>query len=364
MSYPFDPRARPRLRDSIVVTTGPDGRLDLKSPYERIVLTFEVETWVPQVLALMDGSRTAGELAHTASPPVSSGDVEAVLDVLASEHLLAVSEKSADTSGRHSRQLRLFDDMISAGDSIEATTSDEAQSRLQSARVVVVGVGGAGSSVVQALAAAGVGSLDLIDADVVELSHLNRQVLFESDDIGSVKVQAAQRRLRRIDPSLRVTCWNLSVETATDLLAVVEGADLVVNCADQPTVTVASDVVAAACMEVAVPHIVGGAYGAVLGAPGVSIVPGETVCWFCVRAATADDDRPAVEVLRQAGPAGSIAPITGIVGNLTAWEAVRLLLGLRPTLTNSVRELDLATLEWHVRAITPRESCRCGRSSP
>jgi molybdopterin/thiamine biosynthesis adenylyltransferase len=364
MSDPFDPMARPRLRDSIVVTMGLDGRVDLKSPHERIVLTFDVETWVPRLLALMNGSRTAAELAAMTSPPVSTREVEAVVDVLAAERLLAVSARTEDTSGRHSRQLRLFDDMISAGDGIRATTSDEAQSLLRRARVVVVGVGGAGSVVVQALAAAGVGRLDLIDADAVELSNLNRQVLFESDDVGSVKVEAARRRVGRIDPSLHVRCWNLRVESATDLLAVVEGADLVVNCADHPTVTAASDVVAAACMEAAVPHIVGGAYGAVLGAPGVSVVPGETVCWFCVRAATADDDRAVVEVLREAGPAGSIAPITGIVGNLTAWEVVRLLLGLRPTLADAVRELDLTTLEWQVRAITPRESCRCGRSSP
>lgn len=360
MTERYEPGTRPRLRDSIVVAIGEDGRMQVRNPYERTVSTFDVEAWVPQVVSKMDGSKTAEELGWAVAPAVPRGDVEAIIDALAEERLLAVSAPSRDVTGRHSRQLRLFDDMLASGDLIDASTSDGAQSILRNSRVAVVGVGGAGSWVVQALASVGVGNLDVIDADVVEVSNLNRQVLFRLEDVGSIKVEAARRRVEQIDPSIRVTSRNRTIRTVAALREIIAGCDLVINCADHPTVTLASDIVAEACMAMGIPHIVGGAYGAVLGAPGVSVIPGETVCWFCVRATTADDDGGTqAQVIKSAGPAGSIAPIAGVVGSLTAWEAVRLLLGVSPTLSGSIRELDLSTLEWHVRAVQARESCRC-----
>jgi len=134
---------------------------------------------------------------------------------------------------------------------------------------------------------------------------------------------------------------------------------LVVSCADQPSVAHVSDVVAEASQAAGSTHIVGGAYGALLGAPGVSVIPGRTTCWLCIREATADDHGRAARVLKGSVPGGVVAPLAGIVGSLTAMEVLRLLLGLPPTLAGGIREIDLATHDSVWRAVPPRPECGC-----
>lgn len=357
--------ARPRLRDSIIVVQLADGRLQFRATYERVVSTFSVEPWVADLVPLLDGTRTPVQLAQTLSLR-DRGALEDVLEVLESERFLASEASSTDRATRHSRQLQLFDEMISADELSAVARGHDAstiQSRLTGACVVVVGVGGAGSWVVQSLAAAGVGRLVLIDPDVVELSNLNRQVLFDSGDIGRVKVDAAAERVAEIDADITVDVWRTRVDTAEQLATLLSGTDLVVSCADQPSVPVVADVVATASTAVAVPHIVGGAYGALLGVPGVTVLPGRTTCWSCIRAATADDHGRAARTLKGSSPGGSAAPLAGVVGNMTAWEALRILLGAPPALAGGVREVDLASFDSVWRPIPPRLECGCVPSS-
>jgi molybdopterin/thiamine biosynthesis adenylyltransferase len=352
---------RPRLRDSVIVVQLTDGRLQFRATYERVVSTFSVEPWVVDLVPLLDGTRTREELAHTLSVS-DEGALDDVLTVLESERFLAPETSPTDRAARHSRQLQLFDEMISADELTAVAPGHDAstiQSRLTCARVVVVGVGGAGSWVVQSLAAAGVGNLVLIDPDIVEPSNLNRQVLFDSGDIGRVKVDAAAERVAEIDARITVDVRRMRVDTSEQLAAQLSEADLVVSCADQPSVPVVADVVATACTAAGVPHIVGGAYGAQLGAPGVTVLPGRTTCWSCIRAATADDHGRAARTVKGSSPGGSVAPLAGVVGNMTAWEALRILLGAPPALTGGVREVDLATFDSVWRPIPPRDDCGC-----
>jgi molybdopterin/thiamine biosynthesis adenylyltransferase len=350
---------RVRLRDSVTVLSESSSRVQFRSTFEQTVTAFDVEPWVHAVLPLMDGTSTSAELADAVAG-VSRSDIDDLVDVLVSERLVTTHLLSTDTSGRHSRQLRLFDEVIAAGGGLEGLDASAVQDRLNSSSVLVVGVGGAGSWVVQALAHTGVGRLVLCDPDRVELSNLGRQVMFVADDVGRPKVEAAAERIRQIDDTIAVDHVIRHVSCSSDLDDLCEGVDLVVACADSPSVAEVADLVAEACAPRGIAHIVGGAYGSMLGAPGISVLPGRTTCWPCVRAATIDDHGGSeMTVLKGTRAGGTTASIAGAVGNLTALEAVRLLTGMRPALAGGIREIDLATYESSWRSVERQPTCPC-----
>jgi molybdopterin/thiamine biosynthesis adenylyltransferase len=209
------------------------------------------------------------------------------------------------------------------------------------------------------LASAGVGRLHIVDPDVVELSNLNRQALYSTADVGQAKVAAAAVRIADANDGAVVTGHRRSIQEVSDLSDLLEDADLVVSCGDDPDPFTLSDIVAESAQAAGVPHIVGGAYGGNIGSPGVTVIPGRSRCWQCIREATRDDHgRVSMTTVKgRTSAGGSIAPVAGMVGSMTAWEALRVLLGLPLGLANQVREMDLMSLEWRIREVARREDC-------
>ena len=325
----------PRIRDSILVFGSSPTRVQVRWTLERRVSVFDVEPWVRDLLRLLDGTRTVEELAQELRTTSTGEDIRSVLGVLTSEKIVTHAGRGWDDDERHSRQMRFFDELISAGEAPGRDAVD-LQERLRAATVVVLGVGGAGSWVVQALAHAGVGRLVLIDPDTVELSNLGRQVLFSTSDLGLPKVERGARRVRAIDPAITVRTRSCPIRGVRDLESCLEGVgdvSLMVSCADEPSVAEASDVVADFCTPRGITHVVGGAYGFALGSPGVTVMPGRTTCWSCVRAEVGEDHGgTGRDVIKGAGPVGTSAPVCGVVGNATALEIIRVLTGQSPLL--------------------------------
>ncbi|WP_309134841.1 ThiF family adenylyltransferase [Cellulomonas sp.] len=352
------PEARPQVRDSVVVLT--DGRrVQFRCLMELRVKEFTVPPFVVDLIPRLDGTRTVPELAAelAGSDGFTPGRLDDVLRTLRDEGLLRRAEVCAGDD-RHERQRRFLAELIDVHDELP-TSAAQLQARLTGATVAVVGVGGAGSWLLHSLALAGVGRLVLVDPDRVEVTNLNRQMLYGDGDVGAAKVDAAAAALRRVAPGVEVVGHPVHVERPGDLAPLVEGADLLVCCADRPSVSLASDLVATVAHATGTPHVVGGAYGANLGVPGTSVIPGRTVCWACVRQATADDHGTrALRPLKGRGAgSGSIGAVTAFVAAVMAWESLRLLLGVPPALADQVRELDVMTLEWRVRPVQGRPGC-------
>ena len=223
-----------------------------------------------------------------------------------------------------------------------------------------------GGSVLSALAAAGVGTLRLVDDDVVEASNLPRQLLFGPSDIGRPKLDVAADRLTAINPDIAVEPVARRVRCDRDVDDVVRTADLVINCADQPSVIDTCEWVSRACHRHGVPHIVGGAYAYQLGGIGIAVRPGVTACWQCFRAEIATDfDRHRAEpIAGRRGPGPAIAMVSGTVGNIVAWEALRILTGMPSVLYGRWAEIDLWTLETQFRPVRRRDDCARCASDP
>jgi molybdopterin/thiamine biosynthesis adenylyltransferase len=205
-----------------------------------------------------------------------------------------------------------------------------AQLALSEASVLVIGAGALGSPVALYLAGAGVGRIGLVDDDAVELSNLHRQPLHFTPDLGVAKAESGAAKLRFLNPDVIVEPYRMRVD-AENAGALIEGQDVVVDCSDSFATRYA---VNAACCAARVPLVEAG----VLGMAGMvmSIKPGRTACYRCAFPA-APVDAP------RCADAGVLGPAAGVVGSLQALEAMKLITGVAPALTDGFLHVDLAT---------------------
>jgi molybdopterin/thiamine biosynthesis adenylyltransferase len=225
------------------------------------------------------------------------------------------------------------------------------QNRLKNAKVAVVGAGGLGCPVATYLTLAGVGRIDIIDMDKLDLTNLNRQFLYDVGDIGKYKAELAAKRLSEINPEIEINgiVKMVTYENAFDLL---KGYDAVVDGTDNFPVRYA---VNDACAVNRVPLF----HGAVLMYEGraMSIIPKETACFRCVF-----PEAPPAGTIPTCREAGVIGSMTGIVGSIQALEAIRYLAGKEIALKNTLLVINADTMDFNKIRVTRREDCTaCGK---
>ena len=220
------------------------------------------------------------------------------------------------------------------------------QRRLRRARVLIVGLGGLGSPAALYLAAAGVGELGLVDFDRVQLSNLQRQVLFDTDAVGRPKAEVARERLARLNPEveLRAHTERLSRANALDL---VRSYDVVLDGSDNfPTRYLVND----ACVLAGRPDV----FGSVYRFEGqVSVFDGQRgPCYRCLF-----PEPPPPEAVPSCADGGVLGVLPGIVGTLQAAEALKLLLRVGTPLIGRLLLVDALDLRFRELALAKSESC-------
>lgn len=231
----------------------------------------------------------------------------------------------------------------------------EGQRRLAAARAVVVGVGATGGVAASILARAGIGSLRVIDRDIVEVSNLQRQILFDDEDAreGVPKAKAAERHLRAANPEVRVEGIVADV-VSSNIEALVDGADCILDGTDNfETRLLVNDVALARGL----PWI----YAGVINTYGhaMSIVPGRTACFRCYV-----PDLPGPGAVETCDTAGVLAPAVHAIGGLAAMEALKILSGQAAGIVEGLLTLDAWTGELRRIAIPRDPACRaCGRGA-
>ena len=221
--------------------------------------------------------------------------------------------------------------------------------KLRKAKVCVVGVGGIGNPVVTQLTAMGVGKLKIVDRDIIEISNLHRQHLYTENDIGRVKVEAAKERLEKINSSVEIEALPNSVTKYT-AESIVDGFDIVVDALDSIDARYALN---DACIKLNIPLIYAGALG-MLGSI-CTIIPNKTACLRCIFPALAEDDMPTCST------EGVHPSILYLVGGIQVSEAVKIILGEKPTLENKLLYVDLNDLSLEKVSVFRQEECpSCG----
>ena len=221
--------------------------------------------------------------------------------------------------------------------------------KLRKAKVCVVGVGGIGNPVVTQLTAMGVGKLKIVDRDIIEISNLHRQHLYTENDLGKVKVEAAKERLEKINSSVEIEALPNSVTKYT-AESIIRGYDIVVDALDSIDARYALN---DACIKLNIPLIYAGALG-MLGSV-CTIIPNKTACLRCIFPALAEDDMPTCST------EGVHPSILYLVGGIQVSEAVKIILGEKPTLENKLLYVDLNDLSLEKISVFRQEECpSCG----
>ncbi|TCD48700.1 HesA/MoeB/ThiF family protein [Chlorobium sp. N1] len=205
------------------------------------------------------------------------------------------------------------------------------QKRLKASRVLVVGAGGLGSPAALYLAAAGIGTLGLVDDDRVEESNLQRQIIHTEASLGALKVDSAGERLLALNAELRLEkhpC-RLDEENAVSLAA---AYDFVLDATDSFR---SKALIARACHEASTPYSHGGISR--FRGQAMTVVPGKTACFRCLFDEELQEEGSAPE-----GPPGALA---GIIGSMQALEALKVLLGIGRPLFDRLLSCDALSME-------------------
>lgn len=229
---------------------------------------------------------------------------------------------------------------------------EDAQARLKAGRVLLVGLGGLGSPAALYLAAAGVGTLGLVDADVVDETNLQRQVLYGTDDVGQSKMDVAVRRIESLNPFVRVERHDARFDL-DNAARLVSRYDVIVDGSDNfPTRYLVND----ACVMGGTPNI----YGSVSrfeGQAAVFAAPGGP-CYRCLHPSP-----PPEGLIPNCGEAGVLGVLPGLIGTVQATEAIKILTGLGDALVGRVLLVDALKMRFRTIALPRDPRCpACGES--
>ncbi|MDR0787901.1 MAG: molybdopterin-synthase adenylyltransferase MoeB [Gemmatimonadota bacterium] len=224
------------------------------------------------------------------------------------------------------------------------------QYRLKRSRVLVIGAGGLGSPVIMYLAAAGVGTIGVVDFDIVDASNLQRQILHGSSDLGSLKLDSAVETIRELNPHVHIERYPVRLDSG-NALEIFADYEVVVDGTDNfPTRYLAND----ACVLSGKPYV----YGSIFrfeGQNSVFAMPGQP-CYRCLFA-----EPPPPGLVPSCEEGGVLGVVPGIVGTIQTMETIKLLLGIGETLAGRVLMFDALRMKFRELRLKRDPGCPvCG----
>jgi molybdopterin/thiamine biosynthesis adenylyltransferase len=226
------------------------------------------------------------------------------------------------------------------------------QKRLLDGSVLIIGAGGLGSPAALYLAAAGVGTIGIADADVVDISNLQRQVIHHTSDLGKPKVLSAQEKMEAINPDVKVVAHQGWVK-ADNISSIIAEYDFVIDGTDN---FAAKFLINDACVMAGKPY----SHGGILHFIGqtMTVLPGESPCYRCIF-----PDPPPPGAIPTCAQAGVIGVLPGVIGSIQATEAIKFLLGVGKLLTGRLLVYDAEGMDFYVSPISRNKRCPlCGEN--
>jgi len=223
----------------------------------------------------------------------------------------------------------------------------EGQERLRAAHALVIGAGGLGCPASLYLAASGIGRLTIADADRVDLTNLQRQILYRTDSVGMTKVDAARTALAALNPEVELITLQKRLH-ADDLPGLVARADIVLDCSDNFATRHA---VNRACVAHAKPLVSGAAIRFDAQLMVFDLRKPDAPCYSCLFPEEGEVEDVQCSVM------GVFAPMTGVIGALQAMEAIKLVIGIGATPGGKLLLLDAKNSEWRSVRVAKDPQC-------
>lgn len=319
----------------------PGSRFLPRGVMERDIETVVPDRTTPLVLYCAGGQRSA--LAAASLLDMGYGDVSSMSGGFDAWKAAGLpwgdpTGLTTDQRTRYARHVRLPE------------VGEEGQLRLLGSSALIVGAGGLGSPAALYLAAAGVGTIGVVDDDVVDASNLQRQVLHNIDRVGMPKVESALETLRALNPDVKVETHQERLN-ASNALRIMSGYDVVVDGGDNfPTRYLVND----ASLHLRIPVV----HGSIFRFEGQASVfnPWEGPCYRCLHA-----EPPPPELAPSCAEAGVLGVLPGVVGSIQAMEAIKLILGIGETLQGRLLIYDALEQDFATFTMARNPDClACG----
>ena len=353
----------PKLSSSASVVPLGDGVIEFfKTNTRQQVRLRTGDDVVLDIVNGLDGTRDITEIAleHGVTP----SSVGSLIAFLSRNGVLDNIEPRRDfeSHDRFRRPISFLQDFSKSHDHLVSMWDD-----LRNARILVIGLGAVGSWVASCLVQSGVRRLVLMDPDLVEVSNLHRQFGYLARDIGRLKVDALSDALCRFADDLEIARLPIGLDGGALERFDGYGLDLVINCADKPTVDQTSVWVGEFCMPRLIPHIVGGGYNLHLSLVGQTVVPGKTACVKCFeKQLERENEIDSTRVKKLQVPnrkVGSLGPLCALNASMVSMEAIKVLTGCaEPANANRRGEFDIMTMDVKYTQFDKLDDCEwCGR---
>ena len=226
------------------------------------------------------------------------------------------------------------------------------QEKLLSSRVLIIGAGGLGAPAGLYLAAAGIGTIGIVDGDNVDLSNLQRQIIHHTADVGTKKIKSAESKMLAINPDVKIKTYHQWIR-AENIREIIRDYDFVIDGTDNFG---AKFLVNDACYFEKVPF----SHAGILRFDGqlLTVLPGKSTCYRCIF-----DAPPPADAIPSCSQAGVLGVLAGAIGSLQATEAIKYLLGIGDLLTDTLLTYNALTMDFRKVRLNRNPNCRlCGEN--
>lgn len=354
---------KPKLNSTVSVVKINDTILEFFLTNIRQQVRIRVENdSILEIVTSLDGQRTVVEIAK--EHDIAFEDLIYLLDYLKAKGILDNVDSKEDFSEYDSFR-RVIHFIAEYSHSHEHLL--EMWENIQNSTVLIVGLGAVGTWVACNLVQSGVQNMILMDGDVVDESNLHRQFGYSDTDIGRKKADALETRLKAYSDKVRVIKEYRFLDDQALHVFDDTKIDLIINCADKPTVDETSLWIGEYAMQRGIPHIVGGGYNLHLSLIGQTVIPGKSACVNCFRKTLEEENRidptKVKKLVVRNRKVGSFGPMCSMIASMVGMEAIKVLSGsVTPSNLNRRGEFDIYNMDIKYKNYERRDDCEwCGK---
>ena len=353
---------RPKLNSTVSVVKLNDQILEFFKTNTRQQVRIKVQDdAILQLVTSLDGEKEIDQIAKEQN--IDPSELKVLLDFLQGKGILDNVEPKSDFF--HYEKYRRVIHFLSEY-SVSHEHLLEMWKNINSATVMIIGLGAVGTWVACNLAETGVGRLILMDGDNVDVTNLHRQYGFREEDIGKYKIDALEQRIHEYSKDIQITKIPRYLESNTLDDVGEPGINLIINCADKPNVDTTSLWIGEYCMRHNIPHIIGGGYNMHLSLIGQTVLPGKSACVKCFQTQLEEENKIDTSVVKKLvvknRKVGSFAPMCSLIASMVGMEAVKVLTKhIEPSNINRRGEFDIYTMDIKYKPYEKRDDCEwCG----